>query len=49
LSPEAVTTLARSRLHPRLLVVYLASPIDLVRDFIPVTGQLDDATRRDAQ
>jgi uncharacterized membrane protein YkvA (DUF1232 family) len=26
-----------------LLVVYLASPIDLVPDVIPVAGQLDDA------
>ena len=25
------------------LLVYLASPIDLVADFIPVAGQLDDA------
>jgi uncharacterized membrane protein YkvA (DUF1232 family) len=26
-----------------LLIAYLASPIDLVPDFIPVAGQLDDA------
>jgi uncharacterized membrane protein YkvA (DUF1232 family) len=45
-----VTRLARDPRVPRrrklLLVVlaaYLASPLDLVPDFIPVAGQLDDA------
>jgi uncharacterized membrane protein YkvA (DUF1232 family) len=33
----------RRKLLLGLLVVYLASPIDLVPDFVPVAGQLDDA------
>ena len=33
----------RSRALIVLMIGYLASPIDLVPDFIPVAGQLDDA------
>ncbi len=33
----------RSKLLLGALLVYLASPIDLVPDYIPVAGQLDDA------
>jgi len=41
-----LTDPAVPRRHKLLLVallVYLASPIDLVPDFIPIAGQLDDA------
>jgi uncharacterized membrane protein YkvA (DUF1232 family) len=51
--PDCIVLVKRLRGDPRvprrrkvllgLLVVYLASPIDLVPDFIPVAGQLDDA------
>ena len=33
----------RAKLSLALLVPYLASPIDLIPDFLPVVGQLDDA------
>jgi uncharacterized membrane protein YkvA (DUF1232 family) len=33
----------RAKVALALLVPYLASPIDLIPDFLPVIGQLDDA------
>ena len=33
----------RDRVLLGALIVYLASPLDLVPDFVPVAGQLDDA------
>jgi uncharacterized membrane protein YkvA (DUF1232 family) len=37
-----VETPLRVRVVLMFLLVYLASPIDLIPDFIPVLGQLDD-------
>jgi uncharacterized membrane protein YkvA (DUF1232 family) len=51
--PDCVILFGRLMSDPRVgrghrllvaaLVLYLASPIDLVPDFVPVAGQLDDA------
>lgn len=51
--PDCIVLVSRLARDPRVprrrkllllaLVAYLASPIDLVPDFIPVAGQLDDA------
>jgi uncharacterized membrane protein YkvA (DUF1232 family) len=33
----------RAKVALALVIPYLASPVDLIPDFIPVVGQLDDA------
>lgn len=33
----------RAKIAPALTIVYLASPIDLIPDFLPGIGHLDDA------
>jgi len=33
----------RAKIAVALLIPYLASPVDLIPDFIPVLGQVDDA------